>query len=86
MPLEASIRMEEVFSGKCLTVKSLGAEDIIIMKLMAGRNKDRPHIVHLKKQKLNLSIIENRLEELLKIHPAEAQKALDWFDEIFNEN
>ena len=85
LPTDASARMKEVFSGQCLTVKSLGAEDILVMKLMAGRNKDRPHIMHLKKQKLNLPIIENRLEELLKIHPAEAQKALDWFDEIFNE-
>jgi hypothetical protein len=86
LPLDASVRMKEIFSGQCLTVKSLGAEDILIMKLMAGRNKDRPHIMHLKKQKLDLAIIENRIEELLRIHPAEAKKALDWFDEIFNEN
>ncbi len=86
LPTDANTRMKEIFSGKNLKIKSLGAEDILIMKLMAGRNKDRPHIMHLKKQKLNLSIIENRLEQLLKIHPKDAKKALDWFDEIFNEN
>lgn len=86
LPQDSHSRMQKVFSGQSLQVNSLGAEDIIIMKLMAGRNKDRPHIMHLKKKKLNLKIVEKRLEELLKIHPSEAQKALDLFDEYFNEN
>lgn len=86
LPSDASHRMKKIFSGKNLKIKSLGAEDILIMKLMAGRNRDRPHIMHLKKKKLNLVIIENRLEELVKIHPKEANKALNWFDEIFNES
>jgi hypothetical protein len=86
LPSDANSRMKETFSGESLTVKSLGAEDIVIMKLMAGRNKDRPHIMHLKKKNLNLRIIENRLEELKLAHPQDAKKALDLFDEYFNED
>lgn len=85
LPADMKTRTKKIFEGKVLNVQALGAEDIIIMKLMAGRNKDRPHLFHLKKLKPNLAIIEKRLEELKKIHPKEADIALDFFDEVFGE-
>ena len=81
LPQDSTSRMRETFKGKLLTVLSLGPEDLLIMKLMAGRAKDRGHIVHLFKQDLNLSIVEARLEELKEIYPKEASRALDLLDD-----
>jgi hypothetical protein len=80
LPRDAKVRMKSVFNGDVLEVKSLGAEDIMIMKLMAGRAKDFSHIQFLLKMKIDLKIVDHRLTELLKIHPILAQKALDSLD------
>jgi hypothetical protein len=82
LPNDSKSRMKSVFKGEVLDAQSLGAEDILIMKLMAGRAKDYSHIQHLLKMKLNLKIVDRRLTELLKIHPQLAQKALDSLDEF----
>ena len=82
LPDDARSRMKTIFTGNSLIVKSLGAEDILIMKLMAKRNKDMGHIRHLLRMGLDLKIVEKRLEELIKIYPDKAQKALDLFDEL----
>ena len=82
LPTDSKSRMKSVFKGEVLDVQSLGAEDILIMKLMAGRAKDYSHIQHLLKMKINLKIVDRRLTELLKIHPRFAQRALDSLDEL----
>lgn len=82
LPSDAKSRMQTTFEGKSLKVKSLGAEEILIMKLMAGRSKDLPHIKHLLKFSPNLSIVENRLEELINLFPKEAKRALNLLDDI----
>lgn len=81
LPSDAGSRIENVFQGEFLTVKSLGVEDILIMKFMAGREKDRPHIKYLLNKSPNLKIIEDRLYELEKINKATAEKALEMFYE-----
>jgi len=78
LPNDAKSRLKEVFKGHVLRACALGAEDIVIMKLMAGRAKDLTHIRFLlKNEKLEFDVIENRLEELQEIYPKEAGKALD---------
>lgn len=84
LPEDSKDRMKIVFSGKVLTIKSLGAEDILIMKLMAGRSKDMGHIKHLLGAKPDLQVVEDRLHELIKLFPKEAQKALDRLDDILD--
>jgi hypothetical protein len=85
LPTDAKKRMKTTYSGSHLTVQSLGAEDVLIMKLMAGRAKDLPHIRHLMKKKIETAIISSRLEELRTLFPELAEKALDLFDEISEE-
>lgn len=83
LPTDMNDRLERVYSGKNLIVDALGAEDVLIMKLMAGRSKDRAHIKHLLKKKPNLKIIENRLQELKdkNLYAKLAGQALDLLDE-----
>ena len=57
----------------------------MIMKFMAGRKKDHSHIRFLLKNKPDLSIVERRLEELKKLFPDVATRALELFDEITGE-
>jgi len=86
LPPAAASRMVVIYNGKSLIVKSLGAEDILIMKLMAGRAKDMGHLRHLLKLKINLSIVEHRLEELKKLYPKLAKNALILLDDLLAEN
>jgi hypothetical protein len=81
LPADAKNRYARIYDGKNLIVEALGAEDVLIMKLMAGRAKDHAHIRHLLKMELTLKIVEQRLEELKKLYPKESQKALDLLDE-----
>lgn len=87
LPADAKSRYTVIFNGKKLVVEALGAEDVLIMKLMAGRAKDLAHIRHLLKCKLDLKIVENRLQELKNNSPyaKSAQKALDLLDDELEE-
>ena len=82
LPNDAKSRMKLTYQGKSLTVKTLGPEDILIMKLMAGRSKDISHIKHLIKSQIDHGIVDNRLEELCKLFPKEAKKALNLFEDL----
>src|SRR5437868_14441816 len=44
LPSDAKDRTTVIYNGKRLIVEALGPEDVLIMKLMAGRSKDRAHI------------------------------------------
>lgn len=77
---DAKDRYEKVFTGKVIAAYSLGAEDILIMKFMAGRPKDMSHINFLLRRKqISLESIEKRLIELEAIFPKEATRALELF-------
>lgn len=85
LPRDAKDRMHTSFQGKVITVKTLGAEEILLMKLMAARAKDLGHIKHLLKLKPNLQIINDRLDELQKMFPKESSRAQDLLDELTDE-
>lgn len=74
----------EVFSGTYLTVKCLSKEDMLIMKCFAHRPKDIAHARALLKKNVNLSKVENHIEFLKSKKISEAQKALDFLDEILD--
>jgi hypothetical protein len=87
LPKDSRQRLKRIYSGDHLIVDSLGVEDILIMKLMAGRAKDRPHIRHILKMKPNLAIVENRLQEMKdrNLYAKLATQALDLLDEETSE-
>ncbi len=84
LPPDAKNRMKVIYSGQNLCVDALGAEDVLIMKLMAGRAKDRAHIRHLiNKNKADIKVVERALEALKDKNMFRdlAEKALDLLDE-----
>ncbi len=86
LPADYRNRIREIFSGKELNCFVLGPEDLLIMKLMAGRQKDDRHVRRLLKIKgIKLDIIEGQLEKLKQrlIHGAE--EALDRLDDFKND-
>lgn len=87
LPSDSKKRMSVIYSGKHLIVESLGIEDVLIMKLMAGRSKDRAHIKHLLKMNPHLPIVEDRLHELKSknLYSKLVNKALDLLDEELSE-
>lgn len=84
LPSDAKERMKVIYNGTSLTVEALGAEDVLLMKLMAGRSKDRAHIRHLiKKNGADIRIVERALLSLKdkNLYKDLADKALDLLDE-----
>lgn len=85
LPMDFKKRLRPLFTGKRLSAVALGPEEILIMKFMAGRKKDLPHIRFLIKKGAELEIVEKRLQELKERFPKEGGKALELFDEITDE-
>ncbi len=85
LPKDAPLRMRLILEGKCLRVRTLGPEDILTMKLMAGRPKDFGHIKHLLKLNLDLQITERSLESIRAVYPSEAKRALDRLDDFLGD-
>jgi len=76
LPKDYSNRLRESFSGKHLSVLVLGPEDLLLMKLHAGRPKDDAHIRRLlKTQKIDLQLVENQLQWLQDKGIAGSEKA-----------
>ena len=82
LPADFSSRLHEVFVGKSLTVRGLGAEDMLIMKCCAHRRKDVAHARALLKAGVDLKLVEKQLEFLHKKNLPGLDLALDFFDEI----
>lgn len=84
LPADYSRRLRRIFVGQRLVADALGPEDLLIMKLFAGREKDRPHAKHL----LRLSDVHRIEEELSKLIDKRipgAQRAADFFDDLQDE-
>ena len=86
LPEDYSDRLREVFCGKRLAVLVLGPEDLLIMKLHAGRAKDDSHIRRLlKTQKIDRVLVEKHLEQLVQKNIPKAQAALDRLDQYLED-
>lgn len=88
LPADYESRIRQIFKGTNLIIKCLGPEDIAVMKFMAGRDKDTPHLRHLLKlPNINVSIIEERILQLVDIYgKAASSRALELFDELCGES
>lgn len=82
LPSDYGSRLVTVFDGARLRVDALGAEDLLVMKLFAGRDKDRPHTIRLLKQAANLDLVDRQLSTLIDQRIPGAQKAADLFDDL----
>ncbi len=82
LPADYGARLVPVFEGERLRALALGAEDLLVMKCFAGREKDVSHARALLKQKPDLGIVERRLQELADRGVSGAQDALDFFDDL----
>ena len=82
LPSDYGSRLVRVFSGKQLEVDALGAEDLLVMKCFAGRDKDRPHAIRLIKQAKDLDLVDRQLSDLVDKRIPGAQKAADLFDDL----
>jgi len=86
VPEDFESRLKPQFAGKKLTIECFGPEDIAIMKLTAGRPKDRPHLRRLiRLPHFNFSLVEDHLSKLHNEGIPKAETALELFDELREE-
>ncbi len=85
LPRDYASRLRSVHAGRWLRADALGPEDLLIMKCMAGREKDRPHARRLMKEPMDLSIVDRQLSELATRRIPKADRACDFFDDLRNE-
>ena len=83
LPLDYMQRTQKIFEGKKIRCMVLGPEDLLIMKLMAGRQKDERHSRRLlKRNNIDLLLVEKQLEVLVNRSIPKSKEALDLFDEL----
>jgi predicted nucleotidyltransferase len=82
LPSDYASRLQRVFEGEKLTVDALGAEDLLVMKCFAGRDKDRPHAIRLLKKANDLDLVDRHLSALAEQRIPGADKAADFFDDL----
>jgi hypothetical protein len=82
LPSDYASRVKEVFAGARLRVVALGAEDLLVMKCFAGREKDVGHARALLRRVKDLSIVERRIEELMDRGVSGALDAADFLDDV----
>jgi hypothetical protein len=82
LPPDYGTRLKAVFTGARLQVLALGAEDLLVMKCFAGREKDVGHARALLRRKPDLRIVERRLEELADRGVPGALDAADFLDDL----
>lgn len=82
LPGDYTTRLVRVFDGAKLQVDALGAEDLLVMKVFAGRDKDRPHAIRLLKQAKDLELVDRHLSALIERRIPGAEKAADLFDDL----
>lgn len=82
LPASYAERLVTVFTGRSLTVKALGKEDMLIMKCFAHRAKDIPHAKQLIRKNADLIFVEKHIESLVKNKIPEANAAIDFLDDL----
>lgn len=85
LPKDYDARLKTVFTGKHLTVSALGAEDLLILKCFAGRDKDKPHARALLKHKVDIDLVQKHIRALIDAKIPKAQEAYDMLDELLDE-
>ena len=85
LPGDYENRLNILFKGEQITAKTLGKEDILILKCFAHRGKDIAHARALIKQKTDIDFVENHINNLIAKNWPQAKKALDFLYDILDE-
>lgn len=85
LPKDYGQRLVKVYYGKYLKAVGLGKEDLLILKCMAGRAKDRSHAASLLKQGADVDFVECHLHHLVARGIPKAEAAVDFFDDLLND-
>lgn len=82
LPASFAERLIEVFSGKYILAKALGATDLLIMKCYAHREKDIGHARALIKKGADTDMARKHIEKLEMQKIPQSGEALDFLDEL----
>jgi hypothetical protein len=82
LPQDYAARLATVYSGQRLRVTALGAEDLLVMKCFAGREKDVGHARALLRRVKDPGVVDRRIEELMDRGVAGALDAADFLDDV----
>lgn len=82
LPDDFRDRLVEVYKGTNLTVDALGANDLLIMKCYAHRQKDIPHARALIRKGANTDFAADRILYLKSKKIPQSDQALDFLDEV----
>ncbi len=85
LPSDYGTRLVPLYQGKHLEVCALSKEELILMKLFAGREKDIPHARALIRKGADLRIVEKRIQELVEKKIPGAQRAWDFLSDLCGE-
>ena len=85
LPSDYASRLIRVYEGKSLAVDALGRQEMLIMKLFAGRQKDVAHAKLLIGSGVDLAKIEEHLEYLREKKIPGVDKAFDFLDDVSGE-
>ena len=85
LPKDYESRLVNILHKNQLQVNGLGAEDLLILKCFAGRDKDIPHARALLKRQLNLDLVYQHIYSLIEKNIPNAKKALDFLDDLTDE-
>lgn len=85
LPSDYEKRLNIIFKGRKLIAKTIGREDLLILKCFAHRGKDVSHAKALIKQKADIEFVESHIKKLIKKNLPLAQKALDFLYDILDE-
>lgn len=86
IPEDFEERLRPYFKGRRLVIDCFGPEDIAIMKLMAARPKDRPHLRRLfRLPGFDFGLVENHLHKLFEAGLSKAEAGLELMDELRDE-
>ncbi|OGQ44991.1 MAG: hypothetical protein A3I05_09820 [Deltaproteobacteria bacterium RIFCSPLOWO2_02_FULL_44_10] len=85
LPKDFRDRLITVYKGKMLHALALGAEDILIMKCFAGREKDIGHAKALIKRGADTDLVEHQLDNLQGKGLPGAENALDFLHDLLDQ-
>lgn len=82
LPQDYARRLQAVFTGRMLQAAALGAEDLLVMKCFAGREKDVGHARALLRKLSDPGVVDRRIEELMDRGVSGALDAADFLDDL----
>lgn len=84
LPTDYEDRLVSVFKGQHLTVLALGAIDLLVMKVFAGRQKDIPHVRALIRAGADTDMVFDRIDELAKKKIPNTTKAARFLETVID--